>query len=168
MALYHVSEEPDIARFEPRPSMVFPSLGSVVWAIDEPHLVNYLLPRDCPRVTFCAVAGTGEADRRRFSLTGSARVVVISRDWVDRVRATPLYVYELPPLSFGLHDESAGYWVSRDTVAPLHVRLVPDAQGEILRRGADLRVVDRLKDLQDEIVASTVDFSIIRMRNAVL
>jgi len=55
--LYHVSEYSHIERFEPRPppcSGVGP-VESVVWAIDEEHLHNYLLPRDCPRVTFYAL-----------------------------------------------------------------------------------------------------------------
>lgn len=52
--LFHVSEDSGIEVFEPRPAALFPNLGPVVWAVAESHLVNYLLPRECPRVTFCA------------------------------------------------------------------------------------------------------------------
>ena len=60
MRLFHVSERTGIARFEPRPP---PSLDAgvsddVVWAIEARLLANYLLPRDCPRVTFHATAAT--------------------------------------------------------------------------------------------------------------
>ena len=56
LRLFHVSEESRIKVFNPRP---VPSpdagvAGEAVWAVDEVHLPNYLLPRDCPRVTFAA------------------------------------------------------------------------------------------------------------------
>src|ERR1700730_2825235 len=120
--LFHVSEEASIALFVPRPSAIFPSLGSVVWAVAESHLVNYLLPRDCPRVTFCATDTTTARDRERFNVTESSRVVVIAADWVERVKSTALYVYELPATTFILHDASAGYWVSREAVVPPRAR----------------------------------------------
>jgi hypothetical protein len=44
--LFHVSDEPAIPRFEPRPSA---SINEpVVGAVDHERLRNYLLPRDCP------------------------------------------------------------------------------------------------------------------------
>ena len=53
--LFHISEESDIARFEPRASgYPIPPGHLVVWAIDESRLCNYLLPRECPRVTYYA------------------------------------------------------------------------------------------------------------------
>ena len=47
---FHVSEAADIERFDPRPSAL--THEPVVWAIDEERLRNYLVPRDCPRVTY--------------------------------------------------------------------------------------------------------------------
>ena len=72
--LYHVSENPNISIFEPRlgPSCDHP----VVWAIDEGHLRNYLLPRDCPRVTFFAGPQTKSEDQIRF-FNGSDVVVAV-------------------------------------------------------------------------------------------
>ena len=164
--LFHVSEAAGITAFHPRPSTIFPSLGSVVWAVAESHLVNYLLPRDCPRITFCATDATAASDRERFNVPASSRVVAIATDWVERVKSTALYVYELPATSFILYDASAGYWVSREAVVPVCVSVVPDLPQQIRQRGADLRVVDQLLLLQNEIVASTMDYSIIRIRNA--
>ena len=74
--LFHVSEEAGIVRFEPRPA---PSPdagveGDAVWAVAQSHLVNFLTPRDCPRITFRAGPDTSEADRARF-LAGAERVV---------------------------------------------------------------------------------------------
>jgi hypothetical protein len=71
--LYHVSEEPGLAVFHPRPD---PNgkLGSVVWTIDYEHLPNYPLPRECPRVTFAVGPDTTDEDRARFFGSASASV----------------------------------------------------------------------------------------------
>jgi len=166
--LFHVSGDAGIAVFQPRLSKTFPELGLVVWAVDDSHLVNYLLPRDCPRVTFCAAPTTTESDRRRFSLPDDARVVAIERRWLDEVENAMVHLYELPSGHFQLHDASAGYWLSGETAIPLGVTAVSDLPGEIVRRRAQFRVVERLRTLQEEVVGSTVDFSIIRMRNALV
>jgi hypothetical protein len=165
-ALFHVSEDAGITVFHPRRSTVFPTLGSVVWSVAKSQLVNYLLPCDCPRVTFCATSTTTDRDRQRFNVVGSSRVVVIGSGWEERVNAAALSVYELSATMFTLYDGSAGYWVSRETVVPLRVSLVTDVLTELRRRGADLRVVDRLGPLQENVAASTLDYSIVRMRNA--
>jgi hypothetical protein len=48
--LFHVSEEPGTERFEPRAPA---GAGDpVVWAIDAERLRNYLVPRECPHVTY--------------------------------------------------------------------------------------------------------------------
>jgi hypothetical protein len=81
--LFHVSEEGGISRFEPRPSKH--TDDPVVWAIDDERLRNYLLPRDCPRVTCYAGHRTSDEDRRRF--LGLARALVaIEESWLERVR----------------------------------------------------------------------------------
>ena len=52
--LFHVSDQPDIIRFAPRPARPgHPNDPGrpVVWAVGERLLHNYLLPRDCPHVT---------------------------------------------------------------------------------------------------------------------
>ena len=54
----------------------------------------------------------------------TGRVVVIEAGWLGRVCACTLFLYELPLGSFELWDESAGYWVSRQTVVPLGVTVV--------------------------------------------
>jgi uncharacterized protein DUF6886 len=162
--LFHVSEEAGIKVFEPRRSSLFPELGKVVWAVEESHLPNYLLPRDCPRVTFCALPTTTLKDRQRFQVNGGRRTVVVEKGWLDRIRRAMLFVYELPDTWFTLHDASGGYWVSREAVVPLSVIAVSNLQCEIVRCGAEFRVMDALRPFQDQVVASTLDYSIIRMR----
>jgi len=163
-----VSEDSGIRLFEPRPSSAFPDLGLVVWAIDESHLVNYLLPRDCPRVTFTPASATTAADRERFRTDGCSRVIVVATNWLARIAAATLYVYRMPDDAFELHDGSAGYWISSKPVIPVGVVAVSDVRREIAARKADLRTVAHLPTFADAVSASTLDFSIIRLRNAVL
>ena len=161
--LYHVSEEAGIARFEPRPSSYtdYP----VVWAIDERRLCNYLLPRDCPRVTYYAGQESTATDIERFLGTSSA-VVAIEEPWLDRVRSSRLYRYHMPSEAFVCLDAGAGYHVSRVPVVPSGVDVFDDLLAELQRRGVELRVLPHLWQLHDAVAGSSLQFSMIRMRNA--
>ena len=165
--LFHVSEEDSIAVFAPRlpPSTDSGVQGEVVWAVDDGHLPNYLLPRDCPRVTFSASEQTTSEDRSAH-LGGGRRVVAIEAAWLQTVRRCRLYVYELPSSDFRLVDRSAGYWIARVPLVPIAVTEVVDCLAEIEKRGAELRICHALWPLHDVVLRSTLDFSIIRMRNA--
>jgi hypothetical protein len=161
--LYHASEEPGIERFDPRPAtgLDYP----VVWAVSEERLRNYLLPRDCPRVTFFAGPKTSPEDIARF-LGSSPAVVAIEAGWLDRVRQTRLYCYRLPDESFQCVDRCAGYFHCRESVAPAGVEMIDDPLAAIVSRGVELRLMRSLWELHDAVVASTLSYSIIRMRNA--
>ena len=168
--LFHVSDRPDITLFEPRPpDPVNPlNLGRpVVWAIAERLLHNYLLPRDCPRVTFYARPDSDPADVARFFGHTAARyVVAVESGWLEAIRDTVLYLYELPNVDFEMVDEGAGYFVSSHAITPLSVRRVDDLPGELVGRDVELRFTPSLWPLYDAVAASTLQFSIIRMRNA--
>jgi hypothetical protein len=161
--LFHVSEESGIERFEPRSSPY--TDGPVVWAIDADRLRNYLLPRECPRVTYYAGCETTAADVERF-LGASPAVIAIESAWWERLRSCRLYCYHLPPQSFACMDECAGYFVSRRPVMPAQVEVVDDLLAALLGRGIELRFVPNLWPLRDAVVSSTLRYSLIRMRNA--
>jgi hypothetical protein len=57
--LFHVSEDRGIDVFEPRGA---DGKDAFVWAIDGERLRNYLLPRECPRVTYYADAASSAVD----------------------------------------------------------------------------------------------------------
>jgi Family of unknown function (DUF6886) len=165
LRLFHVSEEPSIRTFHPRPSPAWSSLPeNVVWAVDEPHLPNYLLPRDCPRVTYRVSPATSADDRARFFVGRTSHVVAIGADWLTRASKQILFVYELPVHSFHLLDASAGYWISRAAVEPTGVTEVRQPLAALINREVELRVVPQLQELREAVLRSTVDFSIIRMR----
>ncbi|MEK7316668.1 MAG: DUF6886 family protein [Candidatus Eisenbacteria bacterium] len=163
MIVYHVSEESDIPVFEPRKMAA--GGDSLVWAVDEDHLRNYLVPRDCPRVTCYAGPRTTVADRDRFLGTSPA-VVAIEAGWLERVRSCSLYCYHLPGDTFASSDETAGYFVSRSAVRPVSIECITDPVRAILQRGVELRILPDLWSLRDAVVESTLEFSIIRWRNA--
>ena len=162
--LFHVSETAGLTRFEPRADA---SGRRVVWAIGATRLHNYLLPRDCPRVTYYATATTTAVDRAAFfSAATTDAVIAIERDWFDAVAATPLYVYEFDPRPFILDDAIAAYYVTTQAVAPLGCERIESPLRALLARPIELRVVASLMPLRDRVIASSLGFSIIRLRNA--
>jgi len=162
--VYHVSETAGIARFEPRADA---EDRLRVWAIGESRLHNYLLPRDCPRVTYYANALTSEHDRRAFfTVSDDQSVVAIEHGWLGALRGTRLHIYEFDAHDFVLDDAIAAYYVSTRAVAPIAHREVADPLAELITRGVELRVLSSLWPLRDAVAASTLGFSIIRMRNA--
>jgi hypothetical protein len=169
MRLFHVSEEAGIARFEPRPVPSPDSgiSGDAVWAVDEEHLPNFIVPRDCPRVTFGIGERTTEEDRARFFAHSRARrIVAVESRWASAIRACTLWLYEMPPESFAIALEEAGHYISRTTVIPIGVIEIRDLIAEMLKREVELRFVPDLWPLSDAVVASTLEFSNIRMKNA--
>jgi hypothetical protein len=162
--LFHVSETAGLTRFEPR----MDAHGrAVVWAIGESRLHNYLLPRDCPRVTYYATATTSAADRARFfSASTTESVIAIERGWLPALENSPLHVYEFAAAQFELEDAVAAYYVCTGPVAPIAHFEVPVPLRALLERPIELRVLSSLWPLRDVVVESSLGFSIIRLRNA--
>lgn len=166
-ALWHVSEDPSITRFVPHPAGTALADEALVWAVDTRHLPLFWFPRDCPRCTFWAGSRTTDDDAARF-LQGrhDLRVHVVEDGWLERVRDTRLYLYRVPEGSFTEDPDVAGYWVSREAVDPLEVVAIGDTVSRHSAAGIVLRTAPNLWQLWDAVVASTLEFSGIRLRNA--
>ena len=166
-ALWHVSEDPALTRFAPHRAPTALTDEPLVWAIDTRHLPLYWFPRQCPRCTFWASARASDADVARF-LGGDrgARVHVIEKSWQERVRTTSLVAYRMPAETFVEDPEVAGYWLSRVAVEPLDRVTIDDLVGRPAAAGIALRALPELWPLWDDVVASTLEFSGIRLRNA--
>ena len=160
-ALWHVSEDPAIERFEPRGDET-----PRVWAVDTRHLPLYWFPRDCPRATFWADSGTSDDDVERF-LSGdpARRVHAIESAWLERMRDARVYAYRLPDDTFEPFDR---FWISRAAVEPLELVELGDLLALHADAGIELRIAPELLALWDKVVNSTLDFSGIRLRNATL
>ena len=167
--LYHFSEDPHIERFVPRPVDVSPFDEALVWAVDSPHCHLYYFPRDCPRVVASKSSHTSEDDAETFfGHTTATAIAAIEACWFERLRTTTIYRYTLPSPGFALHNETAGYWVSRQEVLPIDVEPIRDLMAALVGAGIELRIMPSLVPMRDAVIASTVEFDIIRWRNAVV
>jgi hypothetical protein len=164
-SLWHLSEDPDLDRFEPRPPPGDPGGEPVVWAVDTRHLPLYWFPRDCPRGCAWAGPGTTEADRVDFGLTVATRVHVIETAWLARLASCRLFAYRLPEATFE-HHGVGGYWVSRAAVSSTERVEVDGLPARHVAAGFELRVTPSIWPWWDRVVASTLEFSGCRLRNA--
>lgn len=166
--LYHFSEDPSIERFVPRSVRIGPSDEALVWAVDMAHCHQFYFPRDCPRVVISKSPSTSAEDTQIFFGHTTAEVVAaIESRWLRRMRSTTVYRYTLPAEGFTMRNGSAGYWVSEHECRPLEVEPIRDLMAALVDAGVDLRIMPSLVSLRDAVIESTVEFDIIRWRNAV-
>ena len=163
-ALWHVSEDSSIPRFEPHVSATAESSEPRVWAVDTRHLPLYWFPRECPRGTFWATPETTPQDTEL--LAGSSRVHVAESGWLERIRVSRVVAYRLPEETFTPHPEVGGYWLSRDAVGPIELVRLGDLLALHAQSAIELRLVPSLWPVWDRVASSTLEFSGIRLRNA--
>jgi hypothetical protein len=163
--LWHISEDPSIEVFHPHRNELHALDEPLVWAVDSHYQWLYWFPRDCPRACFEANDVTTDEDVGRW-LDGERkrRVAVIETAWLDRFRRAQVYAYRLPPESFDPWDK---FFVSRETVVPLELVELGDLLARHADAGNELRIAPALYPLWDEVIETTLDFSGIRLRNAV-
>jgi hypothetical protein len=156
-ALWHVSEDDSVRRFEPREGKV--------WAIDTRHLPLYWFPRECPRATLWADPLTSDDDVERC-LGGdrALRVHVVEPDWLPPLRTTRVVSYRMPEASF-VQDENR-FWISSAPVEPLELVELGDLVARHDAAGIELRTEPYLLRFWDAVACSTLGFSGIRLRNA--
>jgi hypothetical protein len=166
MPLYHFSEDPHIARFEPRIAPSSALKESVVWAISDWYQVTYFFPRDCPRACFWPGEHTTDADMALMSETAARMVIAVEAAWLDRIRTTTLYRYTMPAGTFRLREEGGRVYTSDDAVVPLKVEPMDDLLKAIADADVELRVTPSLVELWRRVIGSTLEFSGTRLRNA--
>jgi hypothetical protein len=164
--LFHFSEDPNIERFVPHVPRTNPTQRPAVWAIDEEHQALYWFPRDCPRVTAWPRSDIERAAFREVFATEASRVHAIEEAWVERMRTTQLYRYDLPVEQFRRWEEASGQWVANADVVPTAVEALGDLVELHEAAGIDLRVVPNLWPVVDLAKSDRWDFSIVRIANA--
>jgi hypothetical protein len=162
--LWHISEDASIERFEPHVSRTADSDEPRVWAVDTRHLPLYWFPRECPRATFWATAETSPADAEL--LAGASRVHAVEGRWLERMRETRVVAYRLPEETFAPDPGVGGYWLSRESVVPLEVVEIGDLLDLHASAEIELRLVSNLWPLWNRVIASSLEFSGIRLHNA--
>lgn len=157
--LWHFSEDRSLGRFVPR--------DGKVWAIDDRHSWLYWFPRDCPRACFWAVQRTTDEDVERW-LDGDRdrRVAAIETGWLERLRAVRLYAYRMPPEPFDVVEDDR-FYIASAPVQAIECVEVGDLLARHAEAGNELRITPSLYPLWDKIVETSLDFSGIRLRNAV-
>jgi hypothetical protein len=168
--LFHASEEHDIGTFHPRPPPS-PDVGpdyDCVWASGYEALPNYIAPRHCPRVIVRCGEHTSAADKAHFiGDSGASAIMTTERKWLTAMNETmlTLYAFEAGP-HWELFDANAAYYLSRISVTPVARHTIVNPAAALVAHKTELRVVDNLWPLIDNVVASTMRVSIIRKRNA--
>lgn len=163
-ALWHVSENASIRRFEPHRAPTSSLDEKLVWAVDTRHLPLYWFPRDCPRATFWASSGTTDDDVVRF-LDGGRRLRrhVVEPDWLEAMRTARVFAYRFADETFEPWDR---FWISRVAVEPLEVAGLGDLVERHERAGIRLEAGADLLALWKRVIASSLDYSGIRLRDA--
>ncbi|TKD69363.1 DUF6886 family protein [Pseudalkalibacillus hwajinpoensis] len=166
MRLYHVSEEDHIELFKPRSPtrMDLDQTKKFVWAINDKCLPNFLTPRNCPRVCYHVGPNTSESDKQTYlSAKSSSHMIVIENKWFETMKNTNLTLYEFDTRQFTLQDDNAGYYISETTQIPIAKFEVIDLFQALSSRNVELRVVNNLWDISDEIQQTSFKWSMCRM-----
>lgn len=166
MRLFHVSEEPDIQLFEPRKHSRndLDKDLKLVWAIDELRVPNFLTPRNCPRIAYHIGENTTSHDiAKYFSSATISHTLIIENKWFVPMKETTLYLYEFDPSGFELQDPIAGYYVATSLQKPIAKHKVDDLFAALFERNVEIRIVDNLWGIADEIVTTTLNWSLCRM-----
>jgi hypothetical protein len=162
VVVYHYSEQPDIACFEPHVPATNPTMPAMVWAIEPAYAPLYWFPRDCPRVTVWAHDDAQrEVLRVRWRATGSRLhfADVADEEWM---RTATVYEYAFDPDPFEPWAEAEGQWVATTAVQPRAVRPVGDLVDAHAAAGVELRFESDLAARRAEVLASGLPFSIVR------
>jgi hypothetical protein len=156
-ALWHVSEDDSIGRFEPRDGRV--------WAIGTRLLPLYWFPRYCPRATFWAESGTTAGDVGRF-LGGdrTRRVHLVEPAWLERMRTARVVAYRLPEETFAENEDR--FWISAEPVAPIELVELGNLVARHEEAGIELGAEEELLRFWDVVIGSSLGYSGIRLRNA--
>lgn len=171
--LFHFSENPSITSFVPRPvarsSARPPRMewlnGPLVWAITEQRQAAYLFPRDCPRILLWQTADTTAEDRAAWwGDRESTMIACVEWAWLDVIRTTSLYRYQLATEGFRPVDGD-WTWVSETAVEPVAVEPCGDLLEGLAALSVEVRFMPSLRPLRD-VWSTSLHASGIRLPNA--
>ena len=166
----HFSEDPSITRFVPHVAVTAREPEAYVWAVDAEQAPSYWFPRQCPRAMAWVGPRTTVDDRTRIiGPGGGERVHAIEYGWLERIRTVRLYAYRLPAAVFRPFGEPRPHAVvATEPVTPLGPpERVRDLYALHASAGIQIRVLPTLCGFVDAVKASTLEFSGIRLGNAI-
>ncbi|GAA0541811.1 hypothetical protein GCM10010172_24020 [Paractinoplanes ferrugineus] len=168
----HFSEDPTIKRFIPHVAATSAETTPYVWAVDARNAPSYWFPRQCPRAMAWIRDSTTPDDRARLIGAGcGSRAHAIEYGWLDAMRTTTVYTYRFAATAFApiaSPGSDPHAMVATEPVTPL---ADPEPIGSLLAcheaAGIQLRLLPNLWPFWNEVIASSVGFSGIRLRNAI-
>lgn len=164
----HFSEDPTITRFVPHVAPTARQPEPYVWAVDADRSPDYWFPRQCPRAMAWTTPSSSDTDRDRIiGPGGGERVHAIEYGWLDAMRTVRLFAYRLPAAPFRPFGEPPNAHVATEPVEPLGpAEPVGDLFALHEQAGIQLRVLPDLAPFWQAVIASTLGFSGILLRNA--
>jgi hypothetical protein len=93
-------------------------------------------------------------------------VAVIEAGWLERLRAVKLYAYRMPPEPFDVVEDDR-FYIASTPVEAMKREDVGDLLACHAEAGNELRIAPALYPLWDKVIETTLEFSGIRLRNAV-
>ena len=160
MRLFHVSDNPDITEFIPRLTNR-PNCKGLVWALDERGLINFMTPRNCPRVYYYAVESSTEEDIVKYFASSARHGIAIENIWHERMTKASLYIYEFDAATFYKTD-GPGYYVSEQTQVPLSVTKVDNLFERLFEQNVEVRILPNLHQLKEAVMQSTLKGGMMR------
>lgn len=164
--VFHYSEDGSITRFAPHRAPSNPSHPPAVWTIDAAHAPLYWFPRHCPRISVWAY---DEEQQRRLSElfhTEAARICATETIWIDPMRVTRLYEYRFDGSRFAPWADADGQYIAGEVVYPDEVVVLDDLMSLHAEADVELRFTPKLGRLMDQMLASGLPFSFVRIRDA--
>ena len=74
-----------------------------------------------------------------------------------------MYLYEFHVDDFVLQDDVAGYYVAKTTQVPIAKYQIDNLFEALIKRNVEIRIVDNLWDIADEVKDSSLNWSLCRM-----
>jgi hypothetical protein len=93
-------------------------------------------------------------------------VHAVEGTWLERIRTAQVVAYRLPEETFTPDPAVGGYWLSREPVVPVELVELVDLLALHAGAAIELRIVANLWPLWNRVIASTLEFSGVRLHNA--
>jgi hypothetical protein len=164
--LYHFSDDAHLERFVPHVPPSNPGHPPAVWAIDDEHAPLYWFPRMCPRISVWARTPEEQTVLTEQLGTEARRVCAAESHWLEGIRRGHLYRYVFDGARFHPWEQADGQYVTDQVVEPVAVERLDDLLGLHAAAEVELRITPRLGRLMDQITASGLPFSFVRIRDA--
>jgi predicted thioredoxin/glutaredoxin len=119
-----------------------------------------------PRISVWAYDDEQQAILTERFGTEAHRICAAEQRFLDEIRTARVYRYTFDADQFAPWELADGQYVASDVVYPVEIEVVDDLLRAHCEAGVELRLTPRLGALMDAILASSLPFSFVRIRDA--